>query len=138
MSTRLLLASSAILLGVVGAAASFAPAELLAAAGGPTAFPLPLVVQLLGAALFAFGLANWTAKDSLYGGIYARPLALGNAVHFTMGALTLARAAFRSGGAALPAIAAVWALFAVFFLRAVFGNPLRAESGAAAGPVRRD
>jgi len=34
---------------------------------------------------------NWTAKANLIGGIYGRPIAIGNMIHFFMGALVLMR-----------------------------------------------
>jgi hypothetical protein len=115
--------ASALLLGAAGIVASFAPVELLRALGSPVAEPLPVMVQLLGALYFAFAMANWMAKDSMIGGIYARPLSLGNFVHFLMGALALAKQQL-AHGPSLPigAVLGVYAVFAILFGRLLFGR----------------
>lgn len=115
--------ASSLALGLAGMAATFAPAELLRAAGSPAAEPLPVLIQLLGGMYVAFAIANWTAKDSLIGGIYARPLSLGNCVHFLTGALALAKQQL-SHGVSLPLLAAlaVYTVFAIGFGWLVFGR----------------
>lgn len=50
-----------------------------------------LLAQMLGAALLGFALLDWVSRHSPLGGIYARPLAAGNLVHFGVGCLVLAR-----------------------------------------------
>ena len=123
MNTRILMMASSVAMGLVGLAASFAPAELLGALHVATTEPLPVIIQLSGALYVAFALANWTAKDSLIGGIYARPLSLGNLVHFMVGALALgkheAAAGFRGP---LVVVLALYAIFAVGFGWLVFGR----------------
>lgn len=123
MNTKTLMVTSSLALGAAGLAASFAPSELLRALGSPAAEPLPVLIQLLGATYVAFALTNWTAKENMIGGIYSRPLSLGNCVHFVAGALALAKQQF-SHGASLPLIAAlsVYAIFAVCFAWLVFGR----------------
>ena len=123
MNTRLLMIASALVLGLAGLAATFAPAELLAAWGAPATEQTVIVVQLLGALYFAFALLNWTAKGVMIGGIYARPVSLGNFLHFTMGALALAKQEL-SHGLGLPAVVAlaVYAVFAILFGALVFGR----------------
>ncbi len=123
MNTKILMTASSLALGLAGAAASFAPAELLRALGSPAAEPRPPLIQLLGAAYIAFALANWTAKGSLIGGIYARPLSLGNCVHFLVGALALAKQQF-SHGVSTPLLVALvgYTIFAVGFGWLVFGR----------------
>lgn len=117
------------LLAAGGLAGSFLPQELLAAVGiAPTGL-LPVLVQLLGAALFAFALANWTARGSLFGGIYNRPLAMANLAHFTIGAPALVKAALRttSGGVLWP-LALAYAVFAAGFALVFFRSPASGPS----------
>jgi len=123
MNSKALLTASSGVLGAAGLAATFAPVELLAASHLPAAQPLPVLIQLLGALYLGFAMANWTAKGSLIGGIYARPLSLANSVHFTVGALALAKAA-SAGGAPWPLLTAtaVYAVFAALFGYLVFGR----------------
>lgn len=73
MNTKALMVASSIFLGVIGVAATFGPVEILLAMNAPVVAPLPVFLQLLGAASLGFAMANWTAKDNMIGGIYARP-----------------------------------------------------------------
>lgn len=122
MNTKILMAASSLTLGLAGLASSFAPSELLRVLGSPATEPLPVLVQLLGAMYYAFALTNWTAKDNVIGGIYSRPLSLGNCVHFIMGALALAKQQF-SHGVSMPLIAVLiaYTVFAICFAWLVFG-----------------
>lgn len=123
MNTKLLMVASALVLGLAGVAASFAPAELLTAWGAPATEQTALLVQLLGALYFSFALLNWTARGAIIGGIYARPVSIGNFLHFTMGALAIAKQEL-AHHLGLPAVVAlvVYAIFAVLFGVLVFGR----------------
>jgi hypothetical protein len=112
---------TSILLGLAGIIASFAPQELLAAFHVPVIDPLPVVIQLMGALYVAFALTNWTAKDSIIGGVYARPISLGNFVHFTVGALALAKYQLSDGAPGLLfVVLIVYVVFAFIFGWLVF------------------
>ncbi len=89
MNTKLLMVTSAILMGALGLSASFLPQEILQAIGIQPNLYLLLIVQMLGALWMGSAMVNWMAKDVLIGGIYARPLTVGNLMHFTVGALVL-------------------------------------------------
>jgi hypothetical protein len=94
LNTKILMTSSSLLNAVAGVAALFAPDGLLRLFGASAIDGLAVFVQLTGALYFAFALMNWTAKDSAIGGIYARPVSLGNFGHYFIGALLLARYQF--------------------------------------------
>jgi len=115
--------TSSLALGLAGLVASFAPSELLRALRSPATEPLPVLIQLLGGMYVAFALTNWTAKDNMIGGIYSRPLSLGNCVHFVVGALALAKQQF-SHEVSVPLMAAliVYTVFAICFAWLVFGH----------------
>jgi hypothetical protein len=121
MKTKLLMAASAVVMGAAGLAGTFLPQELLRALHLPASDVPALLVQLHAALLLGFAMLNWMAKESLIGGVYNRPLAIGNLVHFVVGAITLVK--FISGGAGpLFVIATViYAAFAVGFGILVFG-----------------
>ena len=122
MNTKILMATSSLALGLAGLAASFAPSELLRALGSPVAAPLPVLIQLLGSMYVAFAITNWTAKDNMIGGIYSRPLSLGNCVHFVAGSLALAKQQFSSDmSMPLMAVLLVYTIFAICFAWLVFG-----------------
>lgn len=126
MNTKLLLSISALVMGVAGIAGSFLPDELLRALGITPAGAMPVIVQLLAALLFAFAMVNWTARGSLIGGIYNRPVAIGNLTHFVMGALALTKAAMAGGPhrQILLIAAAVYAVFAIAFTMVFFRSPV--------------
>jgi hypothetical protein len=122
MSTRLLLTASALFMGATGIAGSFLPHEILRAAGIAPTGMLPLLVQLLAALLFAFAMVNWLARGSLIGGIYNRPILVGNVAHFTIGALALAKATMAGEGNVVLTI--VYAAFAIGFGMLLFRSPV--------------
>ena len=115
--------ASSLALALTGLAASFAPVELLTALSAPTVEPLPVLIQLAGALYLAFAIANWTAQDSIIGGIYSRPLSLGNSLHFTVGALALLKHELRNGFRIPLVIALVaYTVFAICFVYLIFGR----------------
>jgi hypothetical protein len=125
MNTRWLMRASAIYLGLIGMAATFAPQEILRLAGVEAA-PLPtLGLQVAAAALVGLAVMNWMAQGVLIGGIYARPLALGNFAHFLISALALIKAA-ASGPFLIPVLvgAAIHTVFAALFMFVAFGKSL--------------
>jgi len=127
MNTKLLLAASAAFMAVLGLAATFAPQEIAARAGVPAASALAhLAVQTAGALYLGFAANNWMVKHIAMGGIYGRPLALGNLLHFSVAAIAMAKAI--AGGhrdAVLIAVALIYAAFAVAFTLVVFGPPTK-------------
>lgn len=126
MNTRLLMTISAAVMAAAGVAASFLPQEILRHAGLTPAGPAVLGVQILGALYLGFAMLNWMARANLIGGVYSRPVAMGNFLHFTIAALALVKAA-----AAAPSrweawvAGAVYAIFAAGFGIVLF-RPARA------------
>ncbi|MBT32579.1 MAG: hypothetical protein CMO01_23200 [Thalassobius sp.] len=94
MNTKLLMGVSAGFLGLLGIALSFIPQEIL------TFFKLQvtqlstLFLQIIGALYMGFAMLNWMSKASLIGGIYNRPVAIANVMHFTVVALALVKIVF--------------------------------------------
>ena len=88
-STRMIMVASSVALLVAGVACLFAPIESLSAIGFQE--PNELTGQLLGSLYLAFAAANWTARGSMIGGIYARPLSVANFLHFVVGGTVLVR-----------------------------------------------
>jgi hypothetical protein len=130
MNTKILMTVSALLLCIVGIVLSFAPQELAAyfSADG-SSLGNGLILQILGAVYFAFGMINWTAKANLIGGIYSRPIAIGNLTHFTIGALALLKAYSRGQEEIIVLIAAItYTLFAILFGMVFFTHPVKADN----------
>jgi hypothetical protein len=127
--------ASAIYLGLAGIAATFAPQEILRYAGAEPAPLLTLILQVAAAELLALAVIDWMAQGVLIGGIYARPLAVGNFALFFISAMALIKAA-SSGLTDAPVIAAaaIHGVLALLFARVAFGksavgNPAVADKG---------
>jgi hypothetical protein len=119
--------ASAIVLCILGAAATFVPDTILRALGAPASPALVVVVQLLGAADLGLAMLDWTAQHNLIGGIYSRPVAIGNLLNFAAGGLALVKALPRVDGAPAWAwaIAAAYILLAAWFGAVMFRHPIR-------------
>jgi hypothetical protein len=135
MNTKLLMTISSLFLASAGVICLFAPAELATVLGLPSGAALSVVVQLAGALYLAFALTNWAAKGSMVGGVYSRPLSVGNFLHFMVGTLallkyTLSQGLHVPGGIAL----AVYASFAALFTHLVFGHTPGGNAGQPKSP----
>jgi hypothetical protein len=122
---RIVMTASALVLALLGISASFAPQELAGVAGLASTETLAVLIQLTGALYLSMAMANWMARESLIGGIYGRPLAVANVLHFTMGALALSR--HLPGATWLVALTAIYAVFALAFGAILFTSPVKGE-----------
>jgi hypothetical protein len=123
MNTKILMASSALVMAALGFAATFLPQEIIVALGGGGGRTLPLLVQVLGAAYLGFAMLNWMAKESLIGGIYSRPVSMGNFLHFAVAGIALVKAVVAGERAvAVLVCTAIYIVFAVAFGAVVFGR----------------
>lgn len=125
MNSRILMGASAVVLGVAGAAGLFLPQEILAAIGAPATGILPALLQLHAALLLGFAMINWMAKDSLIGGIYNRPVLVGNAAHFAIGAITLLKLIVGNVTPPVIVATALYVVFAIGFGMLLFGSPVK-------------
>jgi hypothetical protein len=124
--SRLLMSASAIVLGLLGITATFAPDNVIALVGLPESRLADLLVQLIGGAYLGFAMLNWMAKGSVLGGIYGRPLIVGNLLHFVTSGLAVAS---RVGElSSLWVIAVVYLLFGAGFGLLLRLSPRRAPS----------
>jgi hypothetical protein len=123
---RVLMTASALVLALLGLPCVFAPDIVLRHVAGGTSAPTELIVQITGALYAGFAIVDWMAKGSLKGGIYGRPLAVGNLLHFFAAALALLKAAptFPQPLFAWP-LAGIYTLLAIGFGLVIFRNPVR-------------
>jgi hypothetical protein len=106
----------------------FVPREVLHLFNADSNGILPLFVQMMGALYLGFAMMNWMAKTVLIGGIYARPLAMGNFLHFTVGALALLKFAFTTPNLWTIWVAAIiYSIFAILFGLVLFTHPKTAN-----------
>lgn len=132
MNTKLLMIASAAVLAVIGLAATFLPQEILQYAGSAGAGLDVVIVQIAGAAYLGFAMLNWMARENVIGGIYSRPVAFGNFLHFLVAALAVVKVALGAGRSIETVIGAVvYAFFAAAFGVLLFTHP-GSDRGAAA------
>ena len=128
LNAKVLMTLSALVMGLAGMTFSFLPDEILSYLSPTTGTSSEaLIFQILGALYFAFSMVNWTAKANLIGGIYGRPIAIGNLCHFTMGALALIKGYFSSHDIVILASSAIYSVFAILFTIVFFRHPFRAK-----------
>lgn len=118
------MSSSAILMGLFGITSQFLPQEILISLNAEPNFASILILQICGALLLGFAMLNWMARTNLIGGIYSRPLAIGNLTHFAIGAITLTKIVFsNSDSVIIIVLTFTYILFALLFAKVVFTHP---------------
>ena len=128
MNTKLLMMISALLMAVCGILLQFAPHEILNYFNVESNGIQPLFVQIIGALYLGFAMMNWMAKSVLIGGIYARPLGMGNFLHFTVGALALLKYAMSAPNLWVVWVATIsYSILAILFGKVLFTHPLKAK-----------
>lgn len=126
MNTKLLMTISAVVLGAAAIILTFMPEEVAHFLNLTGSYPI--ILQILGALYFGFAMLNWTAKGNLIGGIYSRPVAIGNFSHFLIGGLALIKLALHNPGwTSIWVCAVVYLIFALLFGWVFFNNPASAN-----------
>lgn len=127
MSTKLLMTASAVFMGLIGIALSFMPNEVLENLGQVPDPTLTLTLQLTGALYFGFAVTNWMAKTVLIGGIYSRPLSIGNFSHFLIAGLALVKSSLNSNTSSIYIfiLTIIYILFAILFGYVLFTHPIK-------------
>lgn len=124
MHTRILMALSAIFLAIAGLITSYFPEKVLETHGVVPNNTMLLLIQMMGALYLGFAILNWTAKGVLIGGIYARPVALGNFLHFAMVGVMLVKAGIEYEVVQLATSGLVFSAFAIWFGIVLFRPPV--------------
>ena len=129
MNTKVLMFSSSIFLGILGVILTFLPDLIISNLGISTNPISSLSLQLLGALYLRFAMLNWMSKGSIIGGIYKKPIAIGNLMHFGAGALALIKIIPRIQIhlEVLISLAVFYSIFAISFGYIFKTNPSKAE-----------
>jgi hypothetical protein len=129
VNTKPILALSALYLGATGILLSFAPHELLQWLSLPVADGVAIFLQMSGALSMGLAVTNWMSKGSKIGGIYGKPLIVGNFAHFFIGFMTLAKSttALALHPVVCYAFAAIYLAGAACFGYLFFYNPATPE-----------
>lgn len=114
VNTKLLMTATALYLGIVGFGLTFLPQEIAAFFNTGTNKTFILTLQILGGLYLGFGMMNWVAKNNLIGGIYNRPLVLGNLLHFLVSAFALIKTIEKYAETQFKVILAITVLYSLF------------------------
>lgn len=123
MNTKVLMTLSAAIMGVAGILLTFLPEELLGYISSGEPNPLTLILQILGALYFAFAMLNWMARGNIIGGIYSRPIAIGNVTHFFIGSMALLNSESEHNSVFIWVAGVVYLALAISFGFVLFNHP---------------
>src|SRR5690606_6588131 len=114
----------------IGIAFIFMPIEITEIFGQVPNEISTITFQLTGALYFGFAMTNWMAKGVLIGGIYSRPLAIGNFSHFMIAGFALVKASLNSNTSSAYTITLtiIYVVFAVLFGYVSFTHPIKNQS----------
>lgn len=128
MKTKWLLSSSAVIMGLVGLAGTFIPEEILKILGiDPTPVTL-ILLQIIGGLYLGFAMLNWFTRSALIGGIYNKPVVLGNLMHCIVVFFALIRHLAEQFHFLLLLLTFIYFGFAVWFTLVMRSNPLSNQS----------
>ncbi|RYD80466.1 MAG: hypothetical protein EOP55_02130 [Sphingobacteriales bacterium] len=123
MNTKYLMVGSSIFLALIGLLFNFAPNEISIYCKIEESEIFQLIIQILGALYLGFAMLNWMARGNLIGGIYSKPVSIGNFAHFLIGALALAKFFLRHHQSTIIIFPlAIYLVFAVAFGLVSFGR----------------
>ena len=125
MKTKLLMTSSALFCGIIGTLLLFLPIEIAEYLGVEPTIITILFLKILSAIYLGFGILNWTAKGTLIGGIYNKPIVLGNLLHFAVGAIELIKviSSIQTHREIIIFLTVFYVIFALLFAYVIKTNP---------------
>lgn len=128
MSSRTILTITSILLFATGGLAVFAADEVAGLIDLEVSFETRIFAEFAGIGMLALAIQNWMSRGRPIGGVYARPLGLGNLLFFSTSALTLGRyLAAETLPREMIAVCGVLVLLALAFAWLVFFSRPAAE-----------
>jgi len=129
MNTKILMTSSALFLATIGILLSFLPNEIVEYLNVEPNIITILFLKIMSALYLGFGILNWMAKGTLIGGIYNRPIAIGNLMHFGVGAIALVKISsnIQIHSEIIISLSAVYVIFALLFAYVFRTNPTNTE-----------
>lgn len=130
MNTKILMTISSFFLGSIGIIFSFLPKEIILFLNiDPN--PVTLIfIQLLSSLYLGFAILNWMAKGTTIGGIYNKPIVIGNLMHFGVAAITLVKVIFtlKEQVTILILLTVPYIIFALCFTYIFMTNPKKLGS----------
>ncbi|GMN11382.1 hypothetical protein MTsPCn9_10110 [Croceitalea sp. MTPC9] len=126
MNTKALMICSALFLITVGLGLTFIPQEIAKYLEFNQSQAIFLTLQIQGSLYLGFGILNWMTKNNLIGGIYSRPLVIGNLMHFMVSSIALIKVVgkFNSSESSIfLVVSIVYFVFALLFGYVFITNP---------------
>ena len=125
MTTKTLMIISAIFLAINGFGFTFFPNEISVLLINDDNHIFVLILQILGALYLGFSILNWMSKTNLIGGIYSKPLLIGNLLHFFTASMALIKLTFKveTNLQLIFSYTIIYSLFTLFFGYVFFTNP---------------
>ena len=129
MNIKILMTSSALFLATIGILLSFLPNEIVEYLNVEPNIITILFLKIMSALYLGFGILNWMAKGTLIGGIYNRPIAIGNLMHFGVGAIALVKISsnVQIHSEIIIFLSVVYVIFALLFAYVFRTNPTNTE-----------
>jgi hypothetical protein len=129
MNTKILMTSSALFLATIGILLSFLPNEIVEYLNVEPNIITILFLNIMSALYLGFGILNWMAKGTLIGGIYNKPIAIGNLMHFGVGAIALVKVVsnIQTHSEIVISLTVVYVIFAILFVYIFRTNPTKTE-----------
>ena len=129
MNTKILMTSSAIFMAIIGILFSFLPNEIVVYLNIEPNIITILFLKIMSALYLGFGILNWMAKGTLIGGIYNRPIAIGNLMHFGVGAIALVKVVsnIQTHSEIVIFLTAFYIIFTILFAYVFKTNPIKTE-----------
>ena len=121
--------SSALFLAFIGILLSFLPNEIVEYLNLEPNIITVLFLKIMSALYLGFGILNGMAKGTLIGGIYNRPIAIGNLMHFGVGAIALVKIAskIQAHSEIIISLTVVYVIFAILFFYVFRTNPTKTQ-----------
>ena len=120
MNSKIIITSYAILMAIAGIAMLFLGDEVMALLNVPSS---QLVNALIAALYFGFATTNWHSKNLTIGGVYGRPLVLGNLSHTLIGSISLIKIANDHSTSTTIILAIIYSIFALTFTWLMYTHP---------------
>ena len=121
--------SSALFLAIIGILLSFLPNEIADYLNIEPNIITILFLKIMSAFYLGFGILNWMGRGTLIGGIYNKPIAIGNLMHFGVGAIALVKVVsnIQEHSEIIISLAIMYVLFAILFAYIFRTNPIKKE-----------
>ena len=116
MKTKILMISSAVYLGISGITFTFFSEEISEYFNAGINITSILFLQILGSLYLGFAMLNWMTKNNLIGGIYSKPLLIGNLAHFFVSSFALIKIVGKYYGNEFLIILSLTIIYCIFTL----------------------